>query len=114
MIGLPVKKVAIQNCKLVRLLKRCVLKRLILVIIFRRWLEIWTPLILFVLFQTFAASPLSQKIVLLLIKSVKTTEIPEAAYIMATKRPGDEANGNGHSTGNGDAPDAKKTKDVSY
>ena len=31
---------------------------------------------------------------------------------MATKRPGDDTNGNGHS-GNGAAPDAKKTKDVS-
>ena len=32
---------------------------------------------------------------------------------MATKRPGDDiGNGNGHS-GNGAAPDAKKTKDVS-
>ena len=30
---------------------------------------------------------------------------------MATKRPGDESNG--HSTGNGEAPDTKKTKSVS-
>ena len=33
--------------------------------------------------------------------------------IMATKRPGDDSNGNGHAAGNGDAPEAKKTKDVS-
>ena len=33
--------------------------------------------------------------------------------IMATKRPGDDSNGNGHAAGNGEAPEAKKTKDVS-
>ena len=32
---------------------------------------------------------------------------------MATKRPGDDSNGNGHAAGNGEAPEAKKTKDVS-
>jgi len=30
---------------------------------------------------------------------------------MATKRPGDDSNGNGHAAGNGEAPEAKKTKD---